>query len=167
MEFRDSVSIAKTTSKKAQGEKNDCVVRGIMNAFEVDYDVAHEWVAKSLGRKKHDGVINTETKLFKMYEAKQEIFGKQLKFLGNSPKQQKKVKYIADRFKTELVNKDYKHKPVAYTIATFGEKFKKGSYILLVREHVLCIKDGVIYDNPEYKEYKGLRRPVEQAFQII
>ena len=45
-------------STLANGEKNDCSVRAIANAFDVCYDVAHEFAATILKRKARKGAKN-------------------------------------------------------------------------------------------------------------
>ena len=45
------------------------------------------------------------------------------------------------------------------------KNFKNGTYILLVKEHALVVKNGVIIDNPNY-QFTGYRRVVESAFQV-
>ena len=64
-----------------------------------------------------------------------------------------------------LQNPAYTHKPVAYTVKAFAERFKKGNYVVLVNKHALAIKNGVIVDNADM-QFKGYRRVVESAFQI-
>ena len=65
----------------------------------------------------------------------------------------------------ELVNPKYKHKPVAFTVKEFAQKFKRGSYILAVKGHALAVKNGVIIDNKD-KQFGGYRRVVEAAYQV-
>ena len=45
------------------------------------------------------------------------------------------------------------------------QKFKKGTYLLLVNKHALTVKNGVMIDNGNY-QYGGYRRVVESAFQV-
>jgi hypothetical protein len=77
-----------------------------------------------------------------------------IKPLGTSPKRGGK-----------LQNPAYTHKPVAYSVKAFAERFKKGNYVVLVNKHALAIKNGVIIDNADM-QFKGYRRVVESAFQI-
>lgn len=37
--------------------------------------------------------------------------------------------------------------PEVYTVADFTENHKTGTYILALSGHVVCVKDGVIYDS--------------------
>ena len=77
-----------------------------------------------------------------------------LKCIGHGPKQG-----------GELINTKYKHKPVAYTVKAFAQKFNKGNYIVAVNKHAMAVKDGVIVDNGNY-QYDGYRRVVEAAYQV-
>ena len=45
-------------SSLAQNEKNDCAVRAFANAFNVTYDIAHEFAADKFNRKARKGVKN-------------------------------------------------------------------------------------------------------------
>ena len=87
-------------------------------------------------------------------------------FSGNNDKEFK-IKHIGDMPKMggKLINKKYKHKKVAYTVKEFIQKFKKGTYLLLVNKHALTVKNGVMIDNGNY-QYGGYRRVVESAFQV-
>jgi hypothetical protein len=43
------------SSEIAKTEKNDCVVRAIANACDVNYDQAHKYVKETFGREKGKG----------------------------------------------------------------------------------------------------------------
>jgi uncharacterized Zn-binding protein involved in type VI secretion len=77
------------------------------------------------------------------------------------------IKHIGDMPKHggKLINKAYKHKPVAYTVKAFAQKFSKGTYVILVHKHALAIEDGVVIDNGD-KQFNGYRRVVESAFLV-
>ena len=62
-------------------------------------------------------------------------------------------------------NPDYTHKPVQFTVKTFCSKFNKGTYIVLVNKHALCIKDGIVIDNPDMR-FTGYRRVVESSIRV-
>ena len=65
----------------------------------------------------------------------------------------------------KLINRAYKHKPVAYTVKAFAQKFKTGTYILMVHKHALAIVNGVVIDNGDM-QFSGYRRVVESAFLV-
>ena len=152
------------SNETAKQEKNDCVVRAIANACDVNYDQAHKYVAETFGRKKGKGVDMFIPTMMHVKEMKFDEVGqldlfktgvtRKVKCLGYSPKQGGK-----------LINTKYKHKPVAYTVKAFAQKFKKGNYIVAVKGHALAINDGVVVDNGNY-QYDGYRRVVEAAYQV-
>ena len=151
-------------SETARNEANDCVVRAIANACDVNYDQAHKYVSDTFGRKKGQG-----TQLFTLLlkTNKEMVFDEvgQLDLFTQGIK--RNVKHIGDMPKMggQLINPKYKHKKVAYTVKEFAQRFNKGNYILEVAKHALAVKDGVVVDNGNY-QVGGYRRPVQSAFQI-
>ena len=152
------------SSEIAKGEKNDCVVRAVANACDVNYDQAHKYVAETFDRKKGKG-----TQLFTtlLKTNKEMVFDEvgQLDLFTQGIK--RTVKHLGDMPKHggKLSNPKYKHKKVAYTVKEFAQRFNKGNYILEVAKHALAVKDGVVVDNGNY-QVGGYRRPVQSAFQI-
>ena len=63
------------------------------------------------------------------------------------------------------INKDYTHKKVAYTVKTFCAKFSKGTFIVIVHKHALCVKDGIVIDNGDM-QFTGYRRTVESFVKV-
>ena len=154
-------------SEIAKSEKNDCVVRALANAFEINYNMAHVFVSKRFNRKKGKG-----TKLFNSTLKK--LSKKSINFepsgqldLFNQDGQSFNIEHLGDQPKLggNLVNRKYKHKKVAYTVKAFAQKFNKGTYIILVNKHAFALKDGVIIDNQNY-QFEGYRRVVESAFKV-
>ena len=156
-------------SEVAKNEKDDCVVRAFANAFGITYNQSHKFTSEKFNRKFKKATFKTYTVLkdlkkveFDKNETGQlSLFGddkikKQIVYIGSEPKR---------KSKKVLQNTTYKHKPVAYTVNTFMKNFKNGTYILLVKEHALVVKNGVIIDNPNY-QFTGYRRVVESAFQV-
>tara|TARA_Y100000361_G_C11148878_1_gene339791 strand:+ start:868 stop:1389 length:522 start_codon:yes stop_codon:yes gene_type:complete len=152
----------------AQGEKNDCAVRAVANAFDIGYNVAHKWCADTFNRKPRKGtkLMNSTLKGITDVEFPIEN-GAQLDLFNELTSNQFTIKHIGDCPKRggKLINRKYKHKPVAYTVKAFMQKFTKGTFIVLVEKHALCIKNGVLIDNGD-KRFNGYRRVVESAFQI-
>ena len=148
----------------AKNETNDCVVRAIANACDVNYTQAHKYVADKFDRKKGKGTKMFMSTLDQVKKMEFDEVGqlnmfnegivRSIKLLGKGPKQG-----------GDLVNAKYKHKPVAYTVKAFAQKFKKGNFLLAVNKHALAIKDGVVVDNGNY-QFDGYRRVVEGAYQI-
>jgi len=152
------------SSEVAKREKNDCVVRAIANACDVNYNQAHKYVAEKFDRKKGKGTQMFMSTLDQINMMRFDQVGqlsmfdegdvRSIKCVGKAPKQG-----------GELVNPKYKHKPVAFTVKEFAQKFNKGIYIVAVNKHALAIKNGVIIDNRD-KQFSGYRRVVEGAYQV-
>ena len=140
----------------AQNEKNDCSVRALANAFNVTYDVAHLFAATKLERKAKKGLRGMFSKLDLLGEVSFELFSNTLFPETKTYKLEGKLKPI---------NSDYTHKKVQYTVKTFCSKFNKGTFIVIVNKHALCVKDGIVIDNPNYK-FTGYRRVVESSFRV-
>ena len=161
--FKNGYAVSQK-NETARSEKNDCVVRAVANACDVNYDQAHKYVADTFGRKKGQG-----TQLFTMLlkTNKEMVFDEvgQLNMFEQGVK--RTVKHIGDMPKNggKLFNPKYKHKKVAYTVKEFAQRFKTGNYILTVAKHALAIKDGVVVDNGNY-QVGGYRRPVQSAFMV-
>ena len=153
-------------SEIAAGEKGDCVVRAIANAFEISYNTAHEFTKDTFKRKNRKGTFNVNPIMKKLNEVAFKAEG-QLDLFAPVLENKFNVKHIGDRPKDggTLQNKAYKHKAVAYTVKTFMQKFSRGTYFIIVHKHALVIKDGVLIDNGNYR-FNGYRRPVESAFKI-
>ena len=148
-------------SALALNEKNDCSVRAFANAFNISYDVAHEFAANKFARKAKKGVKNMFRTLnelgFATFDLFQDSLFPETKTYSIHPLKRNKD--------GKVVNTDYTHKVVNHTVKTFCSKFNKGTYIVLVAKHALTIKDGIVIDNPNYK-FEGYRRIVESAVKI-
>ena len=161
--FKNGYAVSQK-NETARSEKNDCVVRAVANACDVNYDQAHKYVSDTFGRKKGQG-----TQLFTMLlkTNKEMVFDEvgQLNMFEQGVK--RTVKHIGDMPKNggKLFNPKYKHKKVAYTVKEFAQRFKTGNYILTVAKHALAVKDGVVVDNSNY-QVGGYRRVVESAFMV-
>ena len=147
----------------ASGEKNDCFVRAVANAFEID----HGFVKAKFNRRNRLGTKKVNSTLkelsnevfefqpsgqLNLFEQNDKVF--EVKHLGNEPKRG-----------GSLINKKYKHKKVAYTVKAFAQRYNKGTHIVLVHKHALVIKNGVVVDN-NINQFNGYRRVVESAFKV-
>ena len=140
----------------ALNEKNDCSVRALANAFNITYDTAHMFAATKLERKVKKGLKGMFSKLDLLGEVTFELF-------SNTLFPETKTYKLDGKLKPR--NPDYTHKKVAFTVKTFCSKFNKGTYIVIVNKHALCVKDGIVIDNPNYK-FEGYRRIVESSFRV-
>ena len=140
----------------AKGEKNDCFVRACANAFNITYDVAHGFVTKEFKRKARKGTKNVLGVCKALGKVTFDLF-------------QDTLFPITKEYKlscvSRLINKEYTHKKVKYTVKTFCAKYSKGTYIVLVNKHALVIKNGVVVDNPNNR-FDGYRRVVESVIKV-
>ena len=141
--FKNGYDVTKG-SAIAAGEKNDCAVRAIANAFNITYDVAHTFTAETFGTLQSLGTVS-----FDLFN--DTLFPETKEFTLEG--------------KSKPINKDYTHKKVAYTVKTFCSKFNKGTYIVLVHKHALCVKDGIVIDNGNM-QFTGYRRTVESYVKV-
>ena len=153
--FKDGYDVTQG-SVLARNEKNDCSVRALANAFNITYDNAHMFAATKLERKVRKGVKGMFAKLDLLGEVTFDLFSNTLFPETRTYKLDGKLKPL---------NPSYTHKPVKFTVKTFCAKFNKGTFILIVNKHALCVKDGIVIDNPNYK-FTGYRRVVESSFKI-
>ena len=140
----------------AKSEKNDCLVRAFANALNVTYDVAHKFTAETFGRKARRG---TQNMFGKLNELKQVTFDM---FADTLFPESKTFNLVPVN---QPINTDYTHKKVKFTVKTFCAKFKKGTFIVLVNKHALCVKDGIVIDNPDMR-FTGYRRVVESYVKV-
>ena len=146
----------------ARNEKNDCAVRAIANAFNINYDLAHEFTADKFKRKAKKGTKKFFITLSQLGFATFDLFSDTLfpetrTFSIHPLKRNNK--------RIGIVNTDYTHKTVNHTVKTFCSKFNKGTFLVTVSNHALTIKDGIVIDNPNYR-FTGYRRIVESACEI-
>ena len=131
----------------AIGESNDCVVRAVMNAFQVSYDEAHAFVAKEFGREPGKGTFGAAPGFIKLAAAGP-VLGKSVKHLGKfseeplTPAEAKKAGV--------LLNLKYPKgggRFASFTVGKFLDQNPKGSFVILVAKHALAIRDGKVFDN--------------------
>ena len=142
----------------AKSESNDCVVRAIASSFEIDYDVAHDFVKRKFGRKFRKGTFGTVGKLKSIQENGEYLNGKRIQIMG--------IKQQNDLFENldTIVTKNGVSKCKKTTVGQFSKKFTKGTYFILVRGHAFTIKNGVVLGNQD--DAIKLKRPIKQDFEI-
>ena len=145
------------TSKVANKENNDCVVKAVAASTGVTYDTAHTFVKETFNREDRKGVLGKElvenmSKLSEVGIAK--IGTKDVSF-EVMPKQA-----ITNMYKLygELIHRQK-------TVKSFMESYPKGSYIVTVAKHAFAVVDGVMIDNVG-TEYKPTRK-VTGAYKVI
>ena len=142
-------------SSLAVNEKNDCAVRAFANAFNITYNMAHEFAANVFDRKPRKGVKGMFVKLSKLGFAQFDMFADSL-----FPETRVYSLHPLTRSASgKVVNHSYTHKEVSHTVKTFCAEFNKGTFIVMVAKHALVIKDGIVVDNPNNR-FDGYRRVV-------
>ena len=164
--FKNGYEVS-SKSETAKKEKNDCVVRALANAFEVNYNQAHTFVEKKFNRKKGKGTKGFNSILKKLSEKLITFKPSGQLSLFEQDNKSFNIEHVGDQPKLggNLINRKYRHKKVAYTVKAFAQKYSKGTYIILVHKHAFTIKDGVLIDNGNY-QFNGYRRVVESAFKV-
>lgn len=142
-------------SQIAKNENNDCFVRALAIAAEVDYDTAHQTAKEVFKRQDKKGTMGAmiSAAFLRAEEAGMQI-GKNLiavTVLGKT--------HIKNRYKLHG-NIIWRQK----TLKSFIETHQKGTYIVTVAGHALTVKDGELMDwaNMAYKP----TRKVQAAYQI-
>ena len=153
--FKNGYNVA-NGSLLAKGEKNDCAVRAIANAFNITYDTAHKFTAETFKRKARRATKHMFGTVEKLGSVTFDLFSNTL-----FP-ETKEYKLNCTH---KPINPDYTHKPVQFTVKTFCAKYNTGTFIVLVNKHALTIKDGIVIDNPDMR-FTGYRRVVESFVRI-
>ena len=153
--FKNGYEVA-NGSLLAKSEKNDCVVRACANAFNVTYDIAHSFTAETFKRKFRKGTYNVYNALNELGKVSFDLFQDTL-FPITKEYNLKAIK--------NPINRSYTHKKVSFTVKTFCSKFSKGTYIVIVHKHALCVKDGIVIDNGDM-QFTGYRRVVESYVKV-
>jgi len=159
IKFQNGYDAITKKDTKAKGENNDCVVRALMNAFDISYNEAHSITEKVFGREKGKGTRGTYNTLMKMVEGEIETPNKKkIKYIGSHPKAggkttlrnplypiiEKKINDDGDEVKESTF--------AGYTIGKFIQQKQKGTFLVLVAKHALAVRDGVMIDNGNYND---------------
>jgi hypothetical protein len=142
-----------TESQIAKSENNDCVVRAIASASDMDYDSAHQFVKETFKRKNGKGTFG---------------FGCGMNLLSKNGKQinGKNIQIITEEHNTMLyyvVVKGVK-KLRTTTTSSFIKKYSVGSYVVVVKGHAFTIKDGVVIGNLD--DGKKMKKHIQAAWKI-
>jgi hypothetical protein len=155
MYLKTNEKYAKFNSQIAQNESNDCFVRALAVAAEVDYDTAHQVAKETFKRQDKKGTLGLMIKsaFMKAEEAGMQV-GKNLIAVTVLGKTHLKNRY---KLKGEII---WRQK----TLKSFIETHLKGTYIVTVAGHALTVKDGELLDWDKMA-YKPTRK-VQAAYQI-
>ena len=145
------------TSKVANKETNDCVVKAVAASIGVTYDTAHTFVKETFNREDRKGVptkdlVENMSKLSEVGTAK--IGTREVSFEVMAKPA------ITNMYKLygEII---YRQK----TVKSFLQDHKVGSYIVTVAKHAFAVVDGVLIDNVG-TEYKPTRK-VTGAYKVV
>ena len=159
--------IPEASSMLSDKENNDCVVRAVSHAFDVDYIEAHHFCEMKLHRKSGEGTYTSRY----MPKIKQ-AFGKKIKQLGKASKYsdfrhitrpQKSKTEVYSNAKQKWVTKRVV-KQVQYKVNEFVKAHSEGSYIITVKGHAFALINGVIKGN--WRDDKRLTRKVNSAYKV-
>lgn len=146
-------------SKIAKSETNDCVVRAIASAFEIEYDRAHSFVKETFFRKDRKGTYNFIGGMNKIARERTRIGRKTCKSVGkphvNNPS-----------FYTLSYDVKVKGQKVTrqMTVGTFIKKYPIGTFVVCVRGHAFSIKDGVVMGN--LSDAKQTRKIINASWKV-
>ena len=128
---------SKSISEVSKTEKNDCVVRSIASAAEVSYKIAHDFCAKAFGREDKKGVngMVLAASLLKAQDDGITVGNKEFDVYGL------KKKEVCNKYK--LKGEEIWRKK---TIKSFVQSHPVGTFLVMVANHALCIKDGELLD---------------------
>jgi hypothetical protein len=132
-------------SPLAKSERNDCVVRAIASAFDIDYNKAHQWVANTFNRQFKKGTFGFPTKMNAMSD-------------NNTRFNYKRTKTIDAKYLTTNGGRS------KMTVGTFAKEYNTGTYIIRVTRHAFTIKDGHVIGNPD--DATALRKIIKNAWKI-
>ena len=160
--------IPEASSMLCDKEKNDCVVRAVSHAFEVDYIDAHHFCEHKLHRVSGKGTYTS-----RYLPSIKQAFGKKIKRLGKPGKYNKDYRYLTRDMKSKV--EKYSHaknkwvtkrvvKQVPYKVKEFVKAYSEGNYIVTVKGHAFALIDGVIKGN--WDDSKRLTRKVDSAYKI-
>jgi len=124
-------------SKLARSEKNDCVVRSVASAADITYRTAHKFCKEFFGREDKRGTnnMNIVAQMLMAEVSGIELEGKKfsVRVLGTGE--------IKNRYKLkgEVI---FRKK----TLKSFIDTHKIGTYLVMIENHALTVKDGEVYD---------------------
>jgi len=159
--------IPEASSMLCDKEMNDCVVRAVSHAFDVDYIKAHHFCELKLHRVSGNGTY-THRYLPKVKQA----FGSKIKQLGKRGKytgcryltrdQKSKVEKWSNAKQKWVVKRETVQ--VQYKVNEFVKAHSEGKYLVTVKGHMFALIDGVIKGN--WDDDKRLTRKVKSAYKV-
>ena len=177
IKFKSGYAAVTDKDTKAKKETNDCVVRAVMNAFEVSYNEAHKFCQSEFKRKSGKGCSGYGNMIQVVDGKIPALNSKTVKYIGSHPKAGGREtlrnplypiieKSINDRG-IEVKTQTF----AGYTIGKFIQQHQKGTFFITVAGHALCVKDGVMLDNENHNDdllniQKRDQRRCKHIFQV-
>ena len=127
------MKMIKWDAKRSGGTRASCCVRALQYAFDLTYENANG-IAEQFGRKQNAGMYRNQWE--PMFEQ------------------------MAKRKRRAFRRVPKKYWP-GKTVASFAKEAGRGTYIVGTRGHMLCIKDGKVWDWTE-----GRRHRVESVYVV-
>ena len=157
----------KANFRICNSEKNDCVVRAVTAAFDVEYIDAHRFCEVKLHRNEGQGTY-TGRYLHLVTQA----FGKKIKKMGKKS-EYGHYRYLTRDVKTKtdkwsnakqkwVTKRVIKQEP--YKVNQFVKAFPTGNYIVTVKSHAFAVIDGVIKGN--WDDDKRINKRVDAAYKV-
>lgn len=145
-------------SELSKSEKNDCFVRAVASACDVQYEKAHSYVKEKFKRKDGDGTRATYGMI-----GLTEMLGKKVEHLGIEWSRETGHEYYCGK---RLFNnvRSKSNRKVFYTVGKFLEDYQEGTYIILIRKHAFTIIDGIVHGNTE--DSKRLRARILNVYKL-
>lgn len=135
-------------------DNNCCTVLAVMNAFDMTFEDAQEYMRLNCGRKKNKGILFD--KVFP-----ESPLGKKCEVIEFKGKHVNGCKYVLAEMPNGVYDTVESKPKQNITLGKFCKEYNKGTYIVLVRGHALAVKDGVVYDHSEKP-----RRQVRFAYKV-
>jgi len=139
-EMYSKYGVEKATAMLCKSEDNDCVVRAVMNAFQVDYLDAHNFCENKLLRQYKMGTY-VDRYLPYIHTA----FNKSVVRLGVTRGLKHKVKVFNSLFYRTATSTQIKQIPMK--VGEFVKANPTGNFLITVRGHAISLVNGVILGN--------------------
>ena len=137
----------------AKSENNDCVVRAIATATDMDYDSAHKFTREKFNRKNKKGVYRFANTINLLSKNNKQINGKSIEIISE---EHNTMLYFVTVKGVRVLRKT--------TTGSFIKKYPVGTYIVVVRGHAFTIKDGVVIGN--LADGKKMKKHINGAWKI-
>jgi hypothetical protein len=137
----------------AKSENNDCVVRAIATATDMDYDSAHKFTREKFCRNNKKGVYRFANTINLLSKNNEQINGKSIEIITE---EHNTMLYYVTVKGVKVLRKT--------TTGSFIKRYPVGTYIVVVRGHAFTIKDGVVIGN--LADGKKMKKHINGAWKI-